>query len=194
MISYLRGKLIKKSPLLAVIDVNGVGYQAYISLPTYYGLPEPGGEVILNIHTHVREDEFKLYGFSSELEQKVFEKLISITKIGPKLALTILSGMSVGDFLRAVSNRDILRLSAIPGVGAKTAERLALEMKDKLKDLGKTSESEVLGQTQEFEDALSALINLGYKRPQAEKSLKVAVSRGSQSLQDLIKDALKLLT
>ena len=102
--------------------------------------------------------------------------------------------MSVGDFLRAVSNRDILRLSAIPGVGAKTAERLALEMKDKLKDLGKTSESEVLGQTQEFEDALSALINLGYKRPQAEKSLKVAVSRGSQSLQDLIKDALKLLT
>ena len=194
MISYLRGKLIKKSPLLAVIDVNGVGYQAYISLPTYYGLPEPGGEVILNIHTHVREDEFKLYGFASELEKKVFEKLISITKVGPKLALTILSGMSVGDFLGAVSNRDILRLSAIPGVGAKTAERLALEMKDKLKDLGKTSESEVLGQTQEFEDALSALINLGYKRPQAEKSLKVAVSRGSQSLQDLIKDALKLLT
>ena len=193
MIAYLKGKLIDKTPLYAVIDVNGVGYQAYISLPTYYDLPDLGGEVTLNINTHVREDELKLFGFANDLEKKVFEKLISITKIGPKLALTILSGLSVGDFLGAVSSRDIVRLSAIPGVGAKTAERLALEMKDKLKDLEKTSKLDSSEQNLEFDDALSALINLGYKRPLAEKALKSAVNQGNQNLQDLIKNALKLL-
>tara|TARA_B100000686_G_scaffold311146_1_gene354514 strand:+ start:1143 stop:1724 length:582 start_codon:yes stop_codon:yes gene_type:complete len=192
MIAYLRGKLIEKNPLYSIIDVNGVGYQTYVSLSTFYGLPELGTDVTLKIHTHVREDELKLFGFANDQEQKVFEKLISITKVGPKLALTILSGMSVGDFLGAVSNRDIIRLNAIPGVGSKTAERLVLEMKDKLKDLISSS-STTEEQSHEFDDALSALMNLGYKRPQAEKALKKVAAQGTLSLQELIKNTLKVL-
>ena len=181
-----------------MVDVNGVGYRVYVSLPTYYSLPDFGAPVTLNIHTHVREDELKLFGFASDLEQKVFEKLLGISKIGPKLALTILSGMSVGDFLAAVSSKDIGRLSAIPGVGAKTAERLALEMKDKLKDLSSEATSTPLSSddSPDFEDALSALINLGYKKPQAEKALKTVfdISNEKNTLEELIKNALKLLS
>ncbi len=198
MISLLQGTLIRKSPVSIVVDVNGVGYQVHVSLPTYYSLPDLRKPVTLNIHTHVREDEFKLFGFASDLEQRVFEKLIGISKVGPKLALTILSGMSVGDFLAAVSSKDIVRLSAIPGVGAKTAERLTLEMKDKLRDLSLDSISSIpcSPSNPNFEDALSALINLGYKKPQAEKALKTVYDKveGKIDLEELIKNALKLLS
>ncbi len=192
MIAFLNGKLIRKSTVAIVIDVQGVGYLVQVSLPTFYELPELGAQVSLRIHTVVREDEIKLFGFSSEVEQLVFEKLIAISKVGPKLAISILSGMSVEDFLTAIGNKDIPKLNGIPGVGAKTAERLALELHDKLKDIipdGETEFAPVGGTI--FDDALSALSNLGYKTPQAEKALKSVYSEENKNdLEDLIKRAL----
>ena len=197
MIAYLKGQLIYKSPEHTVVDVNGVGYKVFTPLSTYYSLPKPGESISLRIHTRVREDELKLFGFLTKEEQTIFEKLITINKVGPKLALGILSGMSPADLLTAIKNNDAARLSAIPGVGKKTAERLALEMKDKLSDLGLEMEhrpdpSYPVGF---YEDALSALVNLGYKKPQAEKALKSAYNiNGPDSLlEDLIKESLNKL-
>ena len=135
MIAHLIGKLIYKSPDHSIVDVNGIGYKIFTPLSTYYVLPKTGDSVTLHIHTRVREDELKLFGFLTEEEQTIFEKLITINKVGPKLALGILSGMSPANLLTAVMSNDAARLSAIPGVGKKTAERLTLEMKDKLSDL-----------------------------------------------------------
>ena len=197
MIAHLKGKLTNKSPDHSIVDVNGVGYKIFTPLSTYYSLPKPGESVSLRIHTRVREDELKLFGFLTEEEQTTFEKLITINKVGPKLALGILSGMSTSDLLCAVMNNDAARLSGIPGVGKKTAERLALEMKDKLSDLAlemeHPSDTESTGGF--YEDALSALINLGYKKPQAEKALKTAYNenRKDSSLEDLIKESLNNL-
>ena len=197
MIAYLQGNLIHKSPMSVIIDVNGVGYLAYIPLSTYYGLPDIGGGVALKIHTHVREDEIRLFGFATAAEKTVFEKLIGISNIGPKTALAIVSGLSVKDFANAVATGDIARLSSIPGVGRKTAERLVLEMKDKLKDMGVTetclpTSAECGGV---MDDALSALMNLGYKKPQAELALKKAFanSQGEKDLEYLIRECLKIL-
>ena len=197
MIAHLKGHLIYKSPEHTVVDVNGVGYKVFTPLSTYYSLPKQGESISLRIHTRVREDELKLFGFLTKEEQTIFEKLITINKVGPKLALGILSGMSPADLLTAIKNNDAARLSAIPGVGKKTAERLALEMKDKLSDLGLEMEhrpdpSYPVGF---YEDALSALVNLGYKKPQAEKALKSAYNiNGPDSLlEDLIKESLNKL-
>ena len=197
MIAHLIGKLIYKSPDHSIVDVNGIGYKIFTPLSTYYVLPKTGESVRIHIHTRVREDELKLFGFLTEEEQAIFEKLITINKVGPKLALGILSGMSPADLLTAVMNNDAARLSAIPGVGKKTAERLTLEMKDKLSDL--TFEMEHQPDTEapgrSYEDALSALVNLGYKKPQAEKSLKSAYNKigKSSSLEELIKESLNNL-
>ncbi|MEC7640575.1 MAG: Holliday junction branch migration protein RuvA [Nitrospinota bacterium] len=202
MIAHLNGTLMEKAPASVVVDVNGVGYQVFITLPTFYKLPDPGGQISLRIHTHVREDEFKLFGFATAKEQTVFEKLISISKVGPKLAISILSSMPAEDFVTAIMNKDIMRLNGIPGVGGKTAERLALEMKDKLKDLTletlASSQSPAAPATEENgirSDALSALINLGYKKPQAEKALAAAVKNNNEDmgLELLIKKCLKTL-
>ena len=197
MIAYLKGQLIHKSPEHAVVDVNGVGYKVFTPLSTYYSLPKPGESVSLRIHTRVREDELKLFGFLTEEEQTLFEKLITINKVGPKLALCILSGMSPTDLLTAIINNDAARLSAIPGVGKKTAERLALEMKDKLSDLALEMEHQPDHSSPGgfYEDALSALVNLGYKKPQAEKALKSAYNTNGQDslLEDLIKESLNNL-
>ena len=197
MIAHLKGKLANKSPDHSIVDLNGIGYKVFPPLSTYYALPKPGESVSLRIHTRVREDELKLFGFLTEEEQTTFEKLITINKVGPKLALGILSGMSITDLLFAVMNNDAARLSSIPGVGKKTAERLALEMNDKLSDLA--LEIEHPSDTKSFggfyEDALSALINLGYKKPQAEKALKTAYNENGKdsSLEDLIKESLNNL-
>ena len=197
MIAYLKGQLIYKSPEHTVVDVKGVGYKVFTPLSTYYSLPKPGESVSLRIHTRVREDELKLFGFLTEEEQTIFEKLITINKVGPKLALGILSGMSPADLLKAITNNDAARLSAIPGVGKKTAERLALEMKDKLSDLALEMEHQPSSSSPEgfYEDALSALVNLGYKKPQAEKALKSAYNTNGQDslLEDLIKESLNNL-
>mgnify|MGYP000179736770 CR=1 FL=1 len=135
MIAHLKGQLAYKSPEYTIVDVNGVGYQVFTPLSTYYALPGLGQTVSLRVHTRVREDELKLFGFLTEEEQTIFQKLITINKVGPRVALGILSGMSPADFISAVMNNDAARLSTIPGVGKKTAERLTLEMKDKLADL-----------------------------------------------------------
>ncbi len=198
MIAHLTGTLRSKSPVHIVVDVQGVGYQVFVPLSTFYALPETGETVAVNIHTHLRDDALKLFGFLTQEEQMVFEKLIGISKVGPKLALSILSGMPPQELMTAVMEHDVARIATIPGVGKKTAERLALEMKDKLADVqveflpaaGATATSGVM------DDALSALINLGYKKPEAEKALKSIWERDDQksNLQDLIKDSLSVLS
>ena len=197
MIAHLIGKLIYKSPDHSIVDVNGIGYKIFTPLSTYYVLPKTGESVTLHIHTRVREDELKLFGFLTEEEQTIFEKLITINKVGPKLALGILSGMSPENLLTAIMNNDAARLSTIPGVGKKTAERLTLEMKDKLSDLTFEMEHQLDSEAPEgfYEDALSALVNLGYKKPQAEKSLKSAYNKigKDSSLEELIKESLNNL-
>ena len=198
MIARLTGILVHKSPAHQIIDVQGVGYQVFTSLSTYYQLPELGEKVALRIYTHLREEALKLFGFATEDEQGLFEKLIGVSKVGPKLALTILSGLNAGELVMAVTNHDIDKLSGIPGIGRKTAERLALEMKDKLANFSADMESSLPTNHKPgiYEDALSALINLGYKKPAAEKALKsIAGQNGkAEDLETLIKESLNALT
>ena len=198
MIAHLTGKLTHKSPVAIIIDVNGVGYQVFIPLSTFYALPELESKISLGIHTHMREEALKLFGFYTIDEKKIFEKLITINKVGPKLALTILSGMPPADILSTIDSNDIVKLSTIPGIGRKTAERLILEMRDKLDGLSldfvaKKSPGPEKGL---FDDALSALVNLGYKKSQAEQTLKKVYAEkvGDTSIESLIKDCLNLLS
>ena len=197
MIAHLKGQLSYKSPEYTIVDVNGVGYQVFIPLSTYYALPKQGETVSLRVFTRVREDELKLFGFLTEEEQTIFQKLITINKVGPKLALGILSGMSPADLLSTVMNNDSARLSAIPGVGKKTAERLTLEMKDKLADLAIEIDHRPETETKKgfYDDALSALVNLGYKKPEAEKALKTIYNQNGKDagLEELIKESLNIL-
>ena len=197
MIAHLKGMLALKSPVEAVVDVGGVGYLVQVPLSTYYALPAEGEPVTLKIHTHVREDAIKLYGFHTAEELTIFEKLIGISKVGPKLALAILSGMPPGDLVSAVMNNDVARLSAIPGVGRKTAERLTLEMRDKFQDLAGDATRPAGGPKHAvLDDALSALVNLGYRRPEAEKALKKLwdEASGNIDLENLIKESLNRLS
>src|SRR6185295_1943646 len=170
MIARLRGKLIEKEPARVVVDVNGVGYEVSIPLTTFTAMPESGAEVSVDIYTHVREDVIALYGFSSRQERRVFERLISISGIGPRLAITILSGGSVEGLVGAIRRGDLARLTAIPGVGKKTAERIVVELKDKLKDMTE----EVVKPSVEV-DVVSALENLGYSRAMIEAAVRRAV-------------------
>ncbi len=199
MIAHLTGKLTHKSPDHIVVDVNGVGYQVFVPLSTFYALPDVGREVSLNIHTHLREAALKLFGFYTEEELKIFEQLITINKVGPKLAVTILSGMSPADLLSAINSSDVGKLNTIPGIGRKMAERLTLEMRDKLANISR----EFAAKTEDsvprnglFDDALSALVNLGYKKNEVEKTLKSIYAQGQQkvSLENLIKKSLNLLS
>ena len=194
MIAHLKGTLLKKMPASALLDVNGVGYQVFIPLTTYYELPNPGEPLSFFIHTHVREDALKLFGFLSEDDKNIFETLIGVNKVGPKLALTILSGLSAQGLAQAVADQDVTRLNAIPGVGSKTAERLVLELKDKLAPLEASSGGAPIGSNGVMGDALSALVNLGYKRPAAEQALKTVWKNGPVSLENLIKDSLNVLS
>jgi Holliday junction DNA helicase RuvA len=197
MIAYLKGVLISKSPVSVIVDVNGVGYEVFVPLSTFYELPETESSVSFQIHTQHKEDTLKLFGFLTEEDKKIFEILISINKVGPKMALTILSGMSTSALLNAVNNNDVDRLSTIPGVGRKTSERLILELKDKLKNIETTEDHSSTSSTNgTMEDALSALINLGYKKPQAEIALKkvMAGSESTTDLEYLIKESLNILS
>ena len=198
MIAHLKGKLTHKSPVAIIIDVNGVGYQVFVPLSTFYALPELESEISLGIHTHMREEALKLFGFYTIDEKIIFEKLIAINKVGPKLALTILSGMPPADILSTINSNDIVKLSTIPGIGRKTAERLILEMRDKLDglSLGFVATKDPGPEKGLFDDALSALVNLGYKKSQAELALKkvYAESAEDNSIENLIKDSLNLLS
>ncbi len=178
MIAHLRGRIFTKHPSRVVVDVNGVGYDVFVPLSTYYGLGEVGAEVSLRIHTHVREDALLLYGFATTLEQDLFERLISVSGIGPKLSLSVLSGIEPNELVRAVELKDVTRLTAIPGVGKKTAERIVLELTGRL-PLARTgaaaADGAASGPAGVRDDVLSALVNLGYHRPLAEQAVAAAV-------------------
>jgi len=198
MIAHLKGKLNYKSPIEIAIDVNGVGYQVFVPLSTFYALPELEEDVFLDIHTHMREESLKLFGFYTTDEKRIFEKLIAINKVGPKLALTILSGMSPAELFTTIDSNDIGKLSTIPGIGRKTAERLILEMRDKMDGISLDSDikKDSIPQNGLFDDALSALVNLGYKKNQAEQTLKKVYPEGEvgDSIEDIIKKSLNLLS
>ncbi len=199
MIARLNGILIQKSVTQCVVDVHGTGYRVVVPLSTFYELPEAGCNVVLQIHTHVREDAISLYGFYTDEEREVFRLMISVGGIGPKLAVNILSGISAGEWIRAIAAEDLKRLTGIPGVGRKTAERMILELKDKAVNLGRdvapVEDVTVRTGEQAREDALSALVNLGYKgslaRDAVEQIMKEAPE--SLSLDSILKKALRLL-
>jgi holliday junction DNA helicase RuvA len=174
MIAHLRGKLLAKHPNQAVVETAGVGYDVTISVPTFSDLPAVGGDVALHIHTHVREDVIALYGFLRPSEKLLFEKLITVSGIGPKLAITILSGMAADEMVGAIRGNDVVRLTRIPGIGKKTAERMVLELRDKLPQAGPAMAPAVPAMNATEEDVLSALLNLGYQRVAAEKALASA--------------------
>jgi Holliday junction DNA helicase RuvA len=179
MIAHLRGKLIARHPNQVIVDAMGVGYDVTISVPTFSELPPAGGEVALHIHTHVREDQIALYGFLRPEEKHLFEKLISVSGIGPKLAITIISGMPTDEMTSAIRGNDVARLTKIPGIGRKTAERMVLELRDKLPPAGTDQVHVVPSLSAVQEDVLSALINLGYQRASAEKALNTIEKNGS---------------
>jgi holliday junction DNA helicase RuvA len=198
MIASLRGRIAEKHPNRLIVDVGGVGYDVAVPLSTYYKLGEPGTDVALRVHTHVREDVLALFGFSTALELQIFERLIGISGIGPKLALAVLSGIDVVDLVRAVQVGDVGRLTAIPGIGKKTAERIGLELKDKLPKgmAGEAAQGlEGAGPAAELrQDLLSALLNLGYHRPLSEKAVEAALARAeSPAFEVALKQALREL-
>jgi len=172
MIAHLRGKLLAKNPNQAIVETHGVGYDVTISVPTFSELPATGNEVALHIHTHVREDALSLYGFLRLEEKRLFEKLLTVSGIGPKLAITILSGMATDEMIAAIRGGDVARLTRIPGIGKKTAERMVLELRDKLPPAVPPAGATAPAITPVEEDVLSALVNLGYQRAAAEKALE----------------------
>ena len=195
MIAHLRGKLLTKHPNQAVVETGGVGYDVTITVPTFSGLPALGDEVALHVHTHVREDVIALYGFLRSAEKTLFEKLIPVSGIGPKLAITILSGMAADEMVNSIRGNDLARLTRIPGIGRKTAERMVLELRDKLPAPGTVTEPAAPAKSAVEDDVLSALINLGYQRANAEKALAVVVRGGSpESFDSVFKAAMAILS
>ena len=197
MIARLSGTVLEKHPNRVVVDVGGVGYDVQVPLSTFYGLGEPGAGVTLRVHTHVREEVIALFGFASPLEQELFERLISISGIGPKLALAVLSGIDPGELVRAIRTQDVARLTRIPGVGKKTAERIGLELKDRMPPAAPsgtpTDEGEAGGLR---DDLLSALANLGYQRAAAEKAVDAVLKKTpdasfEQALRDVLRGMMK---
>jgi holliday junction DNA helicase RuvA len=195
VIARLAGTLVEKHPSRLIVDVGGVGYDVLVPLSTFYGLGDPGSGVALRIHTHVREDVIALYGFASPLEQDLFERLISISGIGPKLALAVLSGIDPAELVRAIRLQDVARLTRIPGVGKKTAERIGLELKDRLPHaVAATGAGPEITSPEDAlrEDLLSALANLGYQRASAEKSVDAALKKNPDtSFEDALRDVLR---
>lgn len=190
MIGYLNGILRRKATEGLLIDVGGVGYLVAVPLSTFYELPELGEQVGLRIHTNVRDDAIELYGFRTATEQALFSALIGVSGIGPKLAVTILSGMESDALVSAIAHQDIVRLTTIPGVGKKTAERMALELKDKVREIGAVRPEP--GRTGVREDVLSALVNLGYKPRDAEAAL-TKVEDPASDLETLLRQTLRVL-
>jgi Holliday junction DNA helicase RuvA len=179
MIAFLRGTILEKQPNLIIVDVQGVGYEVHVPLSTYYELGDDGVEVALRIYTHVRDDALQLYGFLTSLEQQLFERLIGISGIGPKLAVAILSGIEPRELVTAVQRADVARLTGVPGIGRKTAERIVLELKDRLTHLPVPDVDRVAtvpAGDRLRDDLLSALQNLGYHRPLAEKAVESALA------------------
>jgi len=197
MIGLLRGRIADKQPNTLIVDVQGVGYEVHVPLSTFYDAGDIGGEITLRIYTHVREDALQLYGFLTELERQLFEKLIGISGIGPKLAIAVLSGMDPRELMTSVQRGDVARLTGIPGVGKKTSERIVLELRDRLAQLpgGAPADSAPSnGADRVRSDLLSALQNLGYHRPQAEKAIDATLQTMSNpTFEHALKAALREL-
>ena len=200
MIAFLSGKLLEKQANTVIVQVGGVGYEVTIPLSTFYELGEPGTEVELRIYTHVREDAIQLFGFKTTRERNLYLKLISVQGIGAKSGITMLSGMSADEIIAAVRTNDLGRLTTIPGVGRKTAERLVIELRDKVNELAVAAGASASAPVDQlpsdlvFDDALSALINLGYQRAAAERALKKVVQEGPEmSVQKLLRRGLQVL-
>ena len=201
MIAQLSGKLLVKLPNTVVIDVGGVGYEVTVPLSTFYELGEVGSDVSLKIHTHVREDSLQLFGFQNNREKELFLRLTSVSGIGPKLAITMLSGMPAIELIPAIRNNDFMKLTAIPGVGRKTAERVVVELRDKLAAVS-FDESEYGAASQAFatevdvkDDTVAALMALGYPKPQAERAVSSAIREdGERTIEAVLKRSLKRLS
>ncbi len=194
MIGFLRGLLIRKNPQELLLDVGGVGYRVLVPVSTFCRLGEQGKEAQLLVHTHVREDQITLYGFATTPERELFERLISVSGVGPKLAISVLSGIEAEDLVRAIRANDLARLTRVPGVGKKTAERLILELKDKLASFD-TPSTEAPSETPHRNDLLSALVNLGYSASEADKAAAEALRVHPQdSLGELLRAALHTLS
>src|ERR1035441_9923013 len=195
MIAHLRGRLLAKHPNQAIVETHGVGYEVAISVPTFTEMPAEGAELALHIHTHVREDALSLYGFLRLAEKHLFEKLLTVSGIGPTLAIKILSGMPADEMVGAIRGGDLARLTRIPGIGKKTAERMVLELRDKLPSASGTAEVGDTTATPVEADVISALVNLGYPRSAADKALLAArASKNNQNFDSLFREALGLLS
>jgi Holliday junction DNA helicase RuvA len=198
MIAHLRGRLLDKQPNRVIVDVNGVGYDVHVPLSTFYEMAEAGEEIALRIHTHVREDALLLYGFATLLELHIFERLLSVSGIGPKLALAVLSGIEPNELVSAIRTANVARLTGIPGIGRKIAERIGLELKDKMTSFlsAEMAASHVAARGETLrEDVLSALMNLGYHRPLAERALDAAFKKDPDSgFENTLKQALRELS
>ena len=179
MIAHLRGRVLEKHPTSLILEAAGVGYEIAISVPTFSGLPSEGSDLSLYIHTHVREDVLALYGFLRREEKRLFERLIGVSGIGPKLAMTVLSGIAPDALVTALRGNDLGALTRIPGVGKKTAERMVLELRDKLEGL--TAAPAPMPASRMEEDVVSALVNLGYQRAPAEQAVKRALEHAAPS-------------
>ena len=194
MIAHLRGRILRKGPQEVVVDVGGVGYRVSIPVSTFYRLAEPGGEVELRTYTHVREDTLALYGFLTAAEQDLFERLISVGGVGPRLAVSILSGIEVPELIAALRTSDLSRLTRVPGVGKKTAERLIVELKDKMPAAAADEAPAARPGGGPKEDLLSALVNLGYSRGEVERGVDRALREdGSGRFEDLLRRALQIV-
>jgi len=195
VIARLSGTLVAKHVQRLVIDVGGVGYDVVVPLSTVYTLGDPGARVTLRIHTHVREDALQLYGFGTELEQSLFERLINVSGIGPRVAIAVLSGIEPPELVRAIGQSDVARLTRIPGVGRKTAERLVVELRDRLPELAgvEPKAAEVPGD-EVRDDVLSALANLGYQRAAAEKAVDTVLAKAeSREFESVLRESLRVL-
>jgi Holliday junction DNA helicase RuvA len=203
MIAHLSGTLLSKQATSVIVDVGGVGYEVSIPLSTFYDLEDPGSNVQLRVYTHVREDAIQLYGFKTARERELFLKLISVSGIGPKLGITLLSGMSADEMIASIRTNNLARLTLIPGVGRKTAERLIVELREKVAELSSAQLEEELGAKPETAeptedtvraDALSALLNLGYQRSAAEKAIDAALGEGGDiTVESILRRGLKKL-
>lgn len=196
MIARLAGTLLEKHVPHLLIDVHGVGYAVSVPLSTFYAVGDPGSAVVLRVHTHVREDALQLFGFATALEQLLFERLIAVSGIGPKLALAVLSGIESGELVKAVRQNDVARLTRIPGVGRKTAERLTIELRDRLPDTATAPTDEAVDAGSGLrDDVLSALTNLGYQRHGVEKTVdKVLRAAPDSAFEPVLRDVLRELS
>jgi len=204
MIAHLRGTLLEKHPNSVIVDVAGVGYEATIPVSTYSSLPAVGAEVRLHVHTHVREDALSLFGFVSAADKALFEKLITVSGVGPKLGIALLSHMKADELIESIKSNNLARLTQIPGVGRKTAERLVMELRDKVASLSSPELEEELGAESRAgatvtedsmrSDVLSALLNLGYQRGAAEKAVTAALDEGGEiTVESILRRSLRKL-